>query len=132
MKKLVGSCDDVGFAQAAIEEVGGGGESLSPPWVRHGRLYKESTDAVIECTKNTFSLAILLGGVWAGEVKDSAIGGKEGAICSVVKFSSIIGLKSFNGGRKLRANISIEHHEKVMNFRLFTNRKRPSEVRKII
>jgi hypothetical protein len=95
-------------------------------------VYKESTDAVIECTKNTFGLAILLGGVWPGEAKESAICGKEGAICSVVEFSSIVGLKSFNGGQKLCANISIERDEKRMNFRLFRNKKRPSEVRKII
>jgi hypothetical protein len=78
---------------------------------------KESTDAVIECMKNTFGLVILLEGVWAGETKESAIYGKDGAICSVVEFSSIIGLKSFDGGRKLRMNISIERDEKRMNFR---------------
>ena len=98
VKKLVGSGNDVGFAWAAIEKVCGGGESLSPPWVWHGCMYKESADTIIECTKDTFGLAILLGGVWAGEAKKSSMGGKKIAVCSVLEFSSIFGLKTFNRG----------------------------------
>lgn len=95
-------------------------------------MYKESANAIVECTKNAFGLSILLGGVWACEAKKSAMFSEEGAICSVVEFSSIVSLEGFNGGRKLGANISIERHKKIMNFRLLANRKRPSKMRKII
>jgi hypothetical protein len=61
-------------------------------------VYEECADAVIECTKNTLGLAILLGGIWAGEAKESAMGGEKSAIHSTVKFASIVSLKSFNGG----------------------------------
>jgi hypothetical protein len=61
-------------------------------------MYEECTDAVIECTKNTLGLAILLERVWAGEAKESAMGREERAIRSTVKFASIVSLKSFNGG----------------------------------
>jgi hypothetical protein len=47
---------------------------------------------------NTLGLAIFLGGVWAGEAKESAMGSEKSAIRSTVKFASIVSLKSFNGG----------------------------------
>ena len=85
-------------AGSTIEQKGSCLESLGPVRVGHGCMYKESADTIIECTKDTFGLAILLGGVWAGEAKKSSMGGKKSAVCSVVEFSSIVGLKSFNGG----------------------------------
>jgi hypothetical protein len=57
-------------------------------------MYEECTDAVIKCTKNTLSLAILLGRVWAGEAKESAMGREERAIHSTIKFASIVSLKT--------------------------------------
>jgi hypothetical protein len=60
------------------------------------------------------------------------MGGEEGAVCSVVKFPSIIGLKGLDGTSELRLNISIEEREKMMNFRFVANGKCPSKMCKII
>ena len=108
MEMLIGCGVGVGFAWSAVEEVGGGCQGFSPPLGRHGCMYEKSANAVVNGTKDALRLAILLRWVRASKALDSSMGIEKSAICGVVKFSSIIGLKSFYGTRELSLNIRIE------------------------
>lgn len=96
-KKLVGGGQEIGFARPPVEEIGRCGESFGPPTGRHGSVNKNSTDAIVESTKNVLSLSILLGSIRASEAEESAMGCEKRAICKVVKLFAIVGLKSENG-----------------------------------
>jgi hypothetical protein len=48
-------------------------EGFSPEFWRHRRLNKESASDVIKSTKRMLGLAVLRGGIWAGEMQDNSI-----------------------------------------------------------
>ena len=60
------------------------------------------------------------------------MGMEESLVFHVVKLASVISLKSFNGARKLGANIGIKACEEGMHFRFLSEWKCPSKMRKVI
>jgi hypothetical protein len=81
--------------------------------------------------KNTFSLTVLWGGVWAGEVENNAVRSKGTMHGVVNKLTVVISLKTLNGMTKLHACKSNKINN-VMHLRLAHQRIRPAKVRKII
>ena len=69
---------------------------------------EESVNAVIDGAEYALSFAVLLGCVRASERQYGAMGFEETLVCGVIEIASIIGLKSLDGARELRANIGIE------------------------
>jgi hypothetical protein len=60
------------------------------------------------------------------------MGLKQGAVCKIIKLTSIVGLKRKNITRKLSLDIGIEEGENMVNLRHATNRKGPYKMRVFI
>ena len=62
-------------ARAQVEKIGCGGEGVGPKSRRRGRVEKEATQALGESSDDALGTPVLLRGVGASEVEDSAVGG---------------------------------------------------------
>lgn len=82
-----------GAAGPTIEQVGRGVESLCPEASGHVRMIEKRTNAIVDRADNSLGLAVLLTGVWAGEMKVCVVASKQGAHDYSVKFTTIICLQ---------------------------------------
>lgn len=90
-----------GFGRVAIDEIGGGVESLNPKRGRKTRLKKKRTHHVIHGAKHAFGLAVLRRSVRARHAHSDPIREKKGASGGVIELTSIVALYRTNGGGKL-------------------------------
>ena len=90
-----------GRGGAAVQQVCGGCQGLSPVLGWHGRMKKHGAHTVIEGTKYTFSFTVLWGSVGTGEMEDDAVGSKQVVHGMVNKLRPVISLEAFNGRAKL-------------------------------
>ena len=88
-------------------------------------MYKESADTIIKCTKDTFSLAVLLARVRTGEAEMSSMAGKQGMHGSAIELAPIVCLERKDGELKLGLNVREELCQDGENFRFVFQRKCP-------
>ena len=58
---------------ANVEKIGGSTKGFSPEFGRHGGLYKESSNYVIDGTERSFCLAILWRCIWTRKAKKNTV-----------------------------------------------------------
>jgi hypothetical protein len=85
-----------GGGWSSVNKIGGCRQRLYPIDWRLRGLDEESAHGVVECAKNTFNLAVLCRGVWAGGVKNYVVCNKCTMHGVVNKLCAIISLKAFN------------------------------------
>jgi hypothetical protein len=68
-------------------------------------LNKQGMNDVVYREKRSFGFAILGRGIWTRKIKKYAMREKEGAIASVVKFTTIVTLNKSNEKTEVRDNI---------------------------
>jgi hypothetical protein len=100
-----------------IKEICGRVEGFSSEFRRHRRLNKESASDVIKSTKRMLGLAILRGGIRAGENQDNSILKKEIWIFKVVKFMTIIALNKSYRKEKVDRDIALKIKKYIANVR---------------
>jgi hypothetical protein len=114
-----------GLGGETIEEESSSGEGVSPIRGGHGRLKEESANDVVGGAENTFSLAVLLRGVWARHAQDDTLGKEESAGGGVIKLTTIITLNCLNSAAELSENVGEKIRETGKSLRFETKRKRP-------
>jgi hypothetical protein len=98
-----------------IKEICGRVEGFSPEFRRHRRLNKESVSDVIKSTERMLGLAVLRGGIIAGETQDNSILKKEILIFRVVKFTTIIALNKSYRKEKVDRDIALKIKKYIVN-----------------
>jgi hypothetical protein len=127
-EKMVRSVVVSWTAGPEVEKKGGSGEGFSPEARRDGGMEEERADAIVESTEYTLGATILLRGVGAGKLELNAVAREEGAGCCVVKFFSIVCLKTDDGFLKLSRDIRMKFDKMTKHFRLMTQRKGPCKM----
>ena len=115
-----------------IEEEGGCDESLSPIGRWHGRMEEHGADGVVGGAEHAFSLAVLWGGIGAGEAEQNAMAGEERGGGVVNKLGPIICLKGFRCCAKLCLSIGNELDNVAVHLGFLAKCKGPAVMRKII
>jgi len=113
-----------GLGGETIEE-SSSGEGVSPIRGGHRRLEEESANDVVGGAENTFSLVVLLRGVWARHAQDDTLGKEESAGGVVIELTTIITLKCLNSATELSENVGEKIRETEKSLRFETKRKRP-------
>jgi len=132
VKELVRYSVVDGGGGTPIEEEGGCGESLSPIGRWHGRMEEHGADGVVGGAEHAFSLAVLWGGIGAGEAEHNAMAGEERVGGVVNKLGLIICLKGFRCGAKLCLSVGNELDNVAVHLGFLAKRKGPAVMRKII
>jgi hypothetical protein len=117
---------------ADIDEIGGRSNSFSPVRWGHRRLEKERAGDVVNGAYSTFGLAVLSRGIGARKAEADTMFGKKRGDGGVNELSTVVGLHSNKGPRKLCVHEGNKSDKCVGGVRFAPKRKGPHEVRKII
>ena len=112
-----------------VDEERGGGESIRPKPGWDTGMEKKNAHTIIEGPKDPFGATILLRGIRAGETKNRAVCGKEGANSELLP---IVCLQSMNGTPKLLSDIGVKGSKNGECIGFSPQREGPHIVRKII
>jgi hypothetical protein len=95
-------------------------------------MEEHGADGVVDCAEDAFGLAILWGGIRAGEAECSAMTGEESGGGVVNELGAIICLEGFGCGAKLCLSVCNELNNVAMHLRFLAKRKSPAVMGKII
>lgn len=115
-----------------IDDEGGNGERFGPISRRKRGLEEERTDHISQGTDHAFGVTVLLRCIRAREARKNAGLREERGESFILKFTSVITLKGFDGDAELGAHKSAKIDKGLRNFRLMAKGEGPGEVREII
>ena len=95
-------------------------------------MKQQRADAVVKSAEDPLGTAVLLGCVWACEMKGSAVRCEKVTRGSIVKLFSVVSLKGENRAPELGGDVGVKSRESGKNIGLATKWKRPRKVREII
>lgn len=107
-KREIGGGIGIGFGRADIGKICSGVESFCPVLGWHGGFKKKGTNNIIYSTKRTFSFAVLRRGIGTRKTKKNAMLKEEGAVFSIIKFTTVITLYEANREKEVDKNISLK------------------------
>jgi hypothetical protein len=132
VKKMIRNTVVDGRGRPPVDQKHSGGKCFGPIRGRHGGMYQEGPNSIVQGAKHALSFAVLGGGVGARSAEKDAAASQEGSSGIVEKLCAVIRLKTAHRIAELCVSVSDELDNMFVNTRFMTQREGPTVMGKII